>query len=720
MRVSLDVIVLGTIQGLLYGALAVGLVLVYKAQRFVNFAQANLGLIASVLLGKLVLDWGVPYPVALVAALAGGVGLAVLVELTVIRRLFKAPRLVLMVASIFLAQLLLVPRLIKSINPVQSKIVLHGYPVPFHLEIHVGSLVVDSADVLILIVVPVLVLAVAAFLRLTAYGQAIRAAAENPEAARLAGISVRRMSTYVWVIAGLISAVTAILNAPGASVFVLGGSGASLLVRALGAALIGRMSNLPVAFGAGVGIGILEAITFANHPSGGAVELVVFVVVMTALLARARELSRASRDTTANVSFGGEARPIPRRLAQLASVRRLRASGIALGAIIAVALPQLPLLGLHTSAKAFLLTLVTSYAIVGISLCVLTGWGGQVSLGQFAFVGVGAFAAARLGVGGHLPFWLTVATAGVIGSAVAMVVGLPAVRIQGLFLAVSTLAFAVLAQGFLFEQPVLVGNPAGVFLARPSILHSERSVYYFGLVLVATFAIVAHNFLGSGPGRMLRAVRDNDKAARSAGISATGARLVAFALSGFMAACAGVVFAYAQQRYTSTSFSPDNSFTMLTMVVIGGLGSIPGAILGACFVFGLPVLFQGTQLSQLVQFLFGGVGGLFFLLFIPRGIAGGVYGLRDAAISRAQRRHDQLPAPPRLVPPLGELWRVARGDPSGASRGRQAPTGPGRAAEPGVATAPAMQKAAVPVPTAEPTTRPGRAGPRRLPARQDR
>jgi ABC-type branched-subunit amino acid transport system permease subunit len=471
------------------------------------------------------------------------------------------------------------------------------------------------------------------------------------------------MSTLVWLIGGLISGVSAILEAPKASVFVLGGSGASFLVRALGAALIGRMTSLPTTFVAGIGIGVLESITFANYPNGGTVELVVFAVVMGALLWRAAELSRSSRDPASAINFGAEAPPLARRVNAMLSVRRLRAGTLLTSAAVGVALPWLPIFGLNTAAKTFLMSLVLCYAIVGVSLCVLTGWGGQVSLGQFALVGVGAFAASRLTESAHLPFWLVTILAGTIGAAVAVAIGLPAVRIQGLFLAVSTMAFAVLAQGYLFEQPRIVGNPGGVYTPRPSLLQGEKAVYYFGLGALILFLVAARNFRRSGPGRMLLAVRDNDKAARMAGVSAMGSRLVGFALAGFMATIAGVLFAYARQRYVATDFSPDNSFNMLTMVVIGGLGSLPGAVLGAIFEFGIPVLAKGTQASQLFQFLFGGVGGLVFLMFIPRGMAGAVYGIRDAVVSRLVRRADHLPAPPSLIPPWRDLVRVMLGRP---------------------------------------------------------
>lgn len=658
--VGIDTIVLGAIQGLTYGALAIGLVLVYRAQRFVNFAQANLGTISSVLLAKLVIDEGVPYLFALPVAIGAGAALALLVERTVIRRLFNSSRLVVMVASIFLGQLLLLPRLIKAWNANPTKLTTTGYPVPFQSTFHVGALVLHTADLLTLLVIPSLALGLAAFLRLSPYGQAIRAAADNPEAARLAGISVKRMSTLVWLIAGLLSAATAILGAPKESTFVLGGSGASILVRALAAGLIGRMTSLPIAFAAGIGIGIVEAVTFALAPSGGTVELVIFIIVMSALLLRARELSRATRDASAGISFGAEPPALPARIAALPAVRRLRSGSVLVAAGIAIALPLLPVAGFNTNAKAFLLTGVLVVCLVGISLCILTGWGGQVSLGQYALVGIGAYAAVRLADLANLPPVLVLPLTGVLGAITAVIVGLPAVRIQGLFLAVSTLAFGVVANGFFFQQARIVGDVGGVFIQRPSYLSSDRSVYYLGLGLVFLACIVATNFRKSAAGRMLIAVKDNDKAARSQGITATGTRLTAFALSGFLCACAGVVFAYSYQRFTGSSFLPDSSFSMVTMTIIGGQGSIVGAILGPLFVFGIPVIFYGAEPNSLVPFVVGAGGGLIMLMFFPRGLAGLVFDLRDLLI-RLLVPSERAGRPVSVRPTIREVITVALG-----------------------------------------------------------
>lgn len=659
----MSVVVVGTITGLTYALLAVGLSLIYKSARFVNFAHGNHGAFAAVIFAKLIVDAGVPYWVAFAAAIAVGAGLGAVIELGVVRRLFNAPRLVLVVATIAISQLFLFGSLQRGLNADQEKLVVEGFPVPFDVAWKVFGVTLRGGDVAIILIVPLIALALAAFFRFSAYGQAIRAAAENPDAARLAGISVKRMSTIVWVIAGVLAAVTGILIGPLRPIFQVGTAGPSILVRALGASLIGGMTNMPVAFGAGVGIGILEAVVFNNFTSGGIQDLVVFLVVMGALIFRARGLARSARDPGAGLSFGAQTREMPRAVAALAAVRRLRLSGVAVAVAVAVVLPWLPILSLNSVEKTFLLTLVWGYAIVGLSLTLLTGWAGQVSLGQFALAGVGAFAAARFA--GDMPLPVLVIACGVVGVVVAIIVGLPAVRIQGLFLAVSTLAFGVVATGWAFQQEIFVVDPAAVFIERPGIIASERSVYYFGLILVVLFAVAVRNIRRSGPGRVLLAVRDNDQAARSEGLSATGTRLLSFALSGFMAAVAGVIFAYARGNFNARGFLPTTSLDMLLMVIIGGLGSIPGAIAGAVFMFGVPVIF-GTgniadPVNQLIRLGTSAIGVLVVLLFLPGGVISLIHKVRDAFAARIVRREQGLPPPPRIVPPLRDLARVALG-----------------------------------------------------------
>ena len=231
MNAGLTDLVLGSVSGLTYGVLAIGLALIYKSGRFVNFAHGNLGVVCAVLFGKAVVDWGVPYWVALPVALAFGGALGALLELGIVRRLFDAPRLVLVVATIGVSQILLFLSLQRFMNADQNALRETGYPVPFQAEWTIGGVVLRGGEIGILVLAPLVTLAVAAFFRYTSYGQAIRAAAENPDAARLAGISVRRMSTLVWVIAGVLAAFTLILVSTQRPVFQVGALGPGILVR---------------------------------------------------------------------------------------------------------------------------------------------------------------------------------------------------------------------------------------------------------------------------------------------------------------------------------------------------------------------------------------------------------------------------------------------------------------------------------------------------------
>ena len=645
-------LILGAITGLTYAILAIGLILIYRSNRFVNFAHGSLGALASVLFAKLVVDLGVPYWVALVLVLVGAGAAGGLIEVSVIRRLSAAPRIVLVVATIALAQLLYFFSLLDSVQPDATRLVREGFPRAFDVSWRVAGVTLTGAHLSIAVFVPLLTAALAAFLRLTAWGQAIRAAAENPDAARLAGISVKRTSTIVWVLAGVLAAATGLLFAPLRASFLIQTMGPSILVRALGAALVARMTSLPVAFGAAMVIGVAEAAVFAQTSDGGLTDLVVFLFVVGALVVRGRQLGRSVRENATAVGFGAETEPLAPELAASAAVRRARGVGITGLAVTVVALPYLPVFGLNTSRTTFLLAITMAFAIVGVSLTILTGWAGQVSLGHFALVGVGAFTVARFE---SAPVPVVVVLAGLAAAAAAVIIGIPALRIQGLFLAVSTLAFGVVATGWVFQQTWFVRNVSGVFLTRPSLLRTERAVYFLALGLLALAVVVARNVRATATGRMMIAVRDNDAAARSAGISATWTRLASFAISGFLAGTAGTVFAYGRQSFNATDFPPAVSLTVLLMVAVGGLGSITGAVLGAVFMFGIPALF-GT--SDLVTLFTSSVGVLIVLLYLPGGLASVASSARDAIAARLARREQGLPAPPRELPPLRELWRA--------------------------------------------------------------
>jgi len=613
-------LVQGLILGLNYGLLAIGLVLIYRTSRVLNFAHGEIGVVAAVLLAKLVTDFHIDYWPALGLCLIVGAASGGVCEV-ILRRLYRRPRLIVMVATIGLEQVLYLVTLLPFVRPTRLFV---AYPVPIHAGFAVSGVRFQSGDAFALIVAPLAVAAFALFFLRSPYGLAMRAMAENGESARLAGIWVKRTSTLAWMLAGLLSAVTAILASPDRANAFSQALGPELLLRALAAALIAGMASFTVAFAAGVGLGVIEAVLTWNLRQASTVEVVMFAILLVALVVRGRTLRAGPRDEEQSAWAFGSA---TLRVAAAGVRERVRQVSLVGAAVIVVVLPVF-----LDNSRTFLVSRIFVFALIAISLTVLTGWAGQLSLGHFALVAVGAVVTARML--GHQSILLILPVAGLISAAVAIVVGLPALRIRGLYLAVTTLGLALLMQVSVLNTPcprlpltnwhVCTGlpDPASTLITRPSLfgvsLGSQRATYYFVLAVLAVALVVARTWRDRGVARNLLAVRDNEVTAAAMGIRVTRTKLLAFALSGFLAGVAGVCFALVTQRFQATTFDPSQSILIVAMVIIGGLGSIEGAVLGALYLIGIPAAFgSGTT----VQFITSGVGLTVFILFLPGGLA---------------------------------------------------------------------------------------------------
>jgi branched-chain amino acid transport system permease protein len=613
------VLLQGVIIGLGYGLLAVGLVLIYRTNRVLNFAQGQVGVIAAVFLVKLTADFKFEYWFALVLSISLAAAVGGLSEL-VLRRLFSRPRVLVMVATIGLSQVLLALTALPFIRP---KNLYKPVPVPFNISFSLGSVIFTPAEVLTLIVAPIVAIALAIAVRRTSWGLNMRAMSENADSARLSGVWVRRTSTLTWVVAGALSAFTAILNAPGQTSALTQVLSPDLLLFALTAALVGAMINLTVAFVAGVGVGVLYELLQWNVSSTANQQLALFIVLLVVLLVRVRALRKGSR--TGGLSTWQHGAATTR--ATIDALRnRVSVSGMWLAAIGAALLPLVLNVG-----NNYLFSQVCIYAVIALSLTILTGWAGQVSLGQFALVAVGALIAAHLGSSYPLPLLLLIA--GAVTAVVAIIVGLPALRMPGLFLAVTTLGFAIFMQEAVLATPcwTLPGlhktlctglpNPASTLIGRPNLfginLQSQRSFSWFALAVLLLSIFAVRLWRDKGIARRLVAVRDNELGAAAMGIPVLRTKLMAFALSGFMAGYAGACLAFATQRFSTTTFDPTISFIIISMVVIGGLGSISGAVLGALYLEGLPALFGA---NPTIQFLTSGLGLIAFILYLPGGL----------------------------------------------------------------------------------------------------
>jgi ABC-type branched-subunit amino acid transport system ATPase component/ABC-type branched-subunit amino acid transport system permease subunit len=666
--VNKQVVFNGLVTGFTYGVLAVGLVLVYRSTRVINFAYGEMGAFGAALLARLVINWDVNFYVSFAAVLVVGAIGGAIVELTIVRRLFKAPRVILFVATLGAAQLIFLCQLLL---PGLER--FSAYPTALDSRWDVGGVVIQSQHLLVLVIVPVLTLALAYFLGRTKYGTAIRASAANSDAARLSAISVKQMSTIVWVLAGLLATVTAVLVTPlrGGTAAMTSALGSSLLLRALAAALIGRMRSLPLALLGGAAIGVAEAVFFFNYPDEpGLIDAVLFLVVLVAVLL----LARSSRDEERGTgwSFAPRVKPVPKQLEQLWWVRHLPHIGSALALAAAALLPVV----FDQASRQFLYSRMLLFAIVALSLTALTGWAGQLSLGQFAFVGLGALLTASLVNGMQytlpitgttyevtsIPFELAVPIAVAACALAALVVGTPALRVRGLFLAVTTLAFAVMAESWLFTRPFLLGDSNVVFLRRARwgdgfSLEPQRTYYYLCLVALIITVFVMRRIRYSGIGRALIAVRDNEQGAAAFTVSPTRVKLMAFGVGGALAGLAGALLAGLLVQFGPDAFSPEQSLRVVSIAVIGGLASITGAILGAVWVIGLPALFDNTQE---VALLTSGAGLLILLMYFPGGLVQILYSARDALFAWLARR---LPEPTIVRAPAAPIpVRVGRAE----------------------------------------------------------
>jgi branched-chain amino acid transport system permease protein len=515
------VVLLGLIFGTVTGLLAMGLVLIYKTTNIINFAYGAMGGVAGMLAVMLFLEAEVNYFLSLAIGLAVGLAVGGLVEWAVIRRFSNASRLILTVATIGLAQVLGV---ISALIPTWfgSAGLIGGFETPITFRVDINPIQLTGDHLLIMLAVPPIILAMSWFLLRTDAGIAVRAAAENADRALLYGIPIRRLSMIVWVVAGGIASLTFILRAPfaGATSTALG-SVASLLLPALAAALVAGMTSLPLAFTAGIGLGIVEQLVFWNTGRASTIDVAFLCVILVALLLQRRRMARAF-EGGGSWSMTGIVRQVPGELRRLPEVRYLRWAGLAALAALAIYIPLR-----QGPSTVHLMSVALIWGMVAVSLVILTGWGGNISLGQFAIVGVGAVMLGNLITRFEFDFFVMLLLAGAAGGLIAFVVGVPALRVQGLFLAGTTLAFAVALDVF-FLNPVNFPNYVPRSVPRPVLwdrfdLQSEWVLYYLCLAFLVLAILVAHSIRQARSGRVLIGTRDNQRAAGAAAIPTTAA-----------------------------------------------------------------------------------------------------------------------------------------------------------------------------------------------------
>lgn len=641
----------GLVQGMVTALTAVGLVLIYRTTRIINFAQTAIGAAGAALCFELLQLTSIPFPVAFVLGLLCAGALGLLFDLVFGRRFFRAPRLVLTVLTIVVAELLgeravdtirrlpiFPPTGTRSITELSGTQPLQSYlPFPsFRFQIGNFALPFGFSELFALGASAALLIAIVVLLRYTRFGTAVRAMAENAERASLLGISVGVLSSLVWAASGVISGASVtlagLLSNPASAL----GFAPEVLLPALAAAIIGRMRGIAVTAFAAVAISVLQNALLYVHWDQALLDVALFAVVGFGLLFQARGRERSDAAVATSWQATEEVRPIPSQLMAVPSVRAGRYGLIAVLALTVVIVPFVASVDVINLGGVIALD-----AVVGLSLVVLTGWAGQVSLGQFGFVALGAVFAGGFATHYGVPFWVAVPLATILTAGVATLVGISALRIQGLFLGATTFAFAVAVQSALFSQQLfgwLLPGP----LSRPSLFlvdfNDERSMYFLCLACLALVIIVLVNLRHSRFGRTLIAVRDNENDAASNGLSPARTKLIAFALAGGLAGFAGAVFAFQQRGVSAGSFTVTASVTVFISVVLGGVSTIAGALIGSAYINATTYLVGDSPFAS----LFGPGGTLLLLYVAPGGLISLLARLRDAWLRIVAQRHQLI------------------------------------------------------------------------------
>ena len=633
----------GLVNGLVTGLLAMGLVLIYRSTRVVNLAVGNMGLVGASLLALLVLNYHFPFWLALALSLATGTLFGTVVDLVVVRRLFHSPRVIVLMATVGVAQMA------SGISGSYPEINMRGNKYPTALSgvfEDVLGLRITGPQFAILIVVPAAAIALAWMLRRTTFGKAVEASADNPSLSRLACVNPKMVSTFVWTIAGLLSTVSIVLlSAHVGNPAGLNNLGMLTMARAMLAFVLAGRRSFGRAVGFGALCGVSEAVlrfNFLTEP--GLFDFVGFVLVVAIVY----QQSRSSPDD-ATFAFTPKVRRPPERAQEIWWIRHMPRLA---GTVILLAALLLPVVVTRPS-RHLLYATIACYAICALSLTVITGWAGQLSLSQMAFAGLGALLAAALNRGLEMDVWIidfqapglpylaSIAVAAVVIAGVAVLVGLGALRVRGLQLAVITFMLAVAAEQYIYRQPLLSdGNSGSVSFRRGTVLGldvgSQRAYYYFCVaVLIAVFVLVVR-LRNSGIGRCTIAVRDNPDTASAYTISPTRSKLVSFALAGGIAALGGAMLGGLFQNipFAERYYLIDDSLRLVAMVVIGGLSSLSGPLVGALWVIGLPAFFPDNGLVPLFT---SSVGLLIILMYFPGGFAQIGYATRKVLYDWAVR-----------------------------------------------------------------------------------
>jgi branched-chain amino acid transport system permease protein len=645
--------IIGVFTGAAYAVAASGLVVTYSTSGIFNIGHGAIGMVMAFLYWQLVVPWHVPQLLALpLVVLVIAPAFGAVVELVFVRRTRGNTLAVSLVVTVGLMVLLIGVALYlwsqkTAVAPVFFK--GHGFDL-------LGVSVSWHEVITVLVAV-----GLAGFLRFFLYrtriGIAMRAVVDNRSLAALNGARPAWIGTFSWGLGSSLAALAGILIAPQLQLNVFNLT--LLVVNAYAAAMFGRLRNLPLTFAGSLGLGLLGSYAVGYLPTSGfwgstplqglrlSIPVIALFVVLLVLPSDTIEHGRLA---------------MRRASVAVPSLARSVAGGVALVAVTVVATS---LLG---GANLQDLGVGLASALVLLSLVPLTGWGGQVSLCQMTFAGLGAFAMYKVGHGGSaLGLVAALGLAGAVGA----LIGLFTLRFRGLYLALATMAFAVAMDNMFFPAPSVFTFDGSVPIPRPSLfgLHVNGTHAYV-IFLAVVFSLLSIGLLAlrRGPfGRVLSATKDSQAACVTLGLNLTTTKLAVFALSAGMAGVAGALLGAMRTVAGTLDFQMEQSLPVLLLVVVYGVSTTSGALFGGLSLGLIQILTNRfPSLANNLEFLSTGLAGITLGAY-PDGL---VPGLAER-VRRALGRGDDALAPgtgvpPGAPPPTGDAGDGAGVEPAGA------------------------------------------------------
>jgi ABC-type branched-subunit amino acid transport system ATPase component/ABC-type branched-subunit amino acid transport system permease subunit len=629
---------LGLGNGAVFAALAMALVVTYRSSGVLNFATGAQSLYAAYTYALLrqgqllqpvpglhaTISVGGPmgFAPALVITLAIQAVLGAGMYLLVFRPLRNHRAVAKAVASLGLATLL--TALVNTQVGTQQILASPIYPQHSYA---LGHVTIAGDRVWFTATIVAVALVLTALYRFTPFGLATRAAAESEVGALLSGLSPDRIALVNWGISSVVAGLAGVLIAP--LVPLVPGSYTLFIVPALAAAVVGRFYHLTPAVITGLVLGALESVAVylnVKYPAfpAGAAQVLPLIVVLVMLVARGRPLP--SRGTLAKLTLGRAPRPHS-----------------ALGlSVVGVAAAVVALYALHGGVRD---ALINSFimAVIALSLVVVTGYLGQISLAQLTLAGVAAFSLSTIAHSWGVPFPIAPILAAAFATVVGVVIGLPALRIRGLLVGVVTLTLAAAVESVWFENNSIDGGASGLPVPVPRVFGLDLGIGSgsdfprpaFGLLCLVVLIVVAvavARLRTSRLGSAMLAVRADERSAAAAGINVARIKLIGFAIGAFTAGLGGCLLAYQASNVTSDAFTAIGGLALFTTVFLAGITSVSGGLLAGLIGAGGLVFAALGNLFNIGNWygVIVGASVVLTVIFNPEGLVGPVHAKLDA------------------------------------------------------------------------------------------